>query len=522
MVAMRSVTASLRGLLVCSGLAVACAAFAQAPTIIWTGYGGNRMHTGQSLYRAGQLNVIKWSTPVDTNPTYSGNDLLIHYGEPGITCHSNVVIPVRHGSDKPFTVECHNGTDGSLIWSYTSTYTVPSADWTPSMGPVLFPGPPVPTTHPVPYVNITTQAAWPESGGRIGFRTNVDNAVVGTYSVHAFYGDANYTANAASMDGNLQVCTPLTAGPDGSVFFGYYVSGTNALSLKSGIGVIRPDGTGSYVDVNTLSGGDSGIDRVAFNSAPAITADGSTLYCAIAAGGWGRGYLVSVDTKTLNVNHRIQMLDPLNNQPASVVADGTSSPLIAPDGSVFFGVLENSFASNNDRGWMLHYSGDLSQTFTPGQFGWDITASIVPSSVKPDGSSSRYYIASKYNNYYGLGTGDGMNKVGLLDPTLTQQDNSNTATVMYEVETLLGQSPIQGKGFYEWCINSIAIDVPGKTAIVNSEDGWCYAWNLATGQITSKIQLTAGIGEAYTSTVIAPNGNVYAISNGMLFAINTK
>src|SRR5208282_5991210 len=144
---------------------------------------------------------------------------------------------------------------------------------------------------------------------------------------------------------------------------------------------------------------------------------------------------------------------------------------------------------------------------TPGQFGWDITASIVPSSFKPDGGTSSYYIACKYNNYLGLGTGDGLNKVGILDPSLTQIDVRTGTTVMYEVETLLGQTPNPNGGYYEWCINSIAIDMTNKTAIVNSEDGWCYAWNLATGAITSKIQLTAGIGEAYTSTIIAPDGN---------------
>lgn len=171
---------------------------------------------------------------------------------------------------------------------------------------------------------------------------------------------------------------------------------------------------------------------------------------------------------------------------------------------------------------MLHYSGDLTQTFTPGQFGWDITPSLVPASYKRDGGTSNYYIACKYNDYLGLGNGTGQNKVGVLDPSLTQTGNGSTpTTVMREVETLLGQTPNPNGGFYEWCINSIAISLNDKTALVNSEDGTCYAWNLVTGQITSKIVLTSGIGEAYTSTVIAPNGNVYAISNGTLFAISS-
>ena len=508
----------VRIVLACSTLVFAQAAGAQ----IWSGYGGNAQHTAQSRYAAGQLNVIKWQTPVDTNPSYSGNELLIHYGEPGVTAQSNVILTCRHGSGNPFTIEGHNGTSGSLIWSVTSTYILPSADWGPSMGLVLFPGPP---SFQVTSIGVTglgapsTVAAWPESGGRVALRQDADERI-GRIATHAFYGDANYAINSASMNANVQVCTPLTAGPDGSVYFGYYVSGSNALGLTSGLAVIRPNGTGQAVNVAAISGNDGGIDRVTFNCAPALSADGSTLYVAVAAGEYGRGYLASINSTTLAPIARIELLDPSNQQPAEVPSIGTATPLIAPDGSVFFGVLENSGGSNDYRGWMLHFSGDLTQSFTPGEFGWDNTASIVPASFKPDGGTSSYYICCKYNNY--INAGDGMNKVALLDPSMTQDFTKFGINVMYEVETILGPTSSPAGGVYEWCINSIAIDMPNKTAIVNSEDGTCYAWNLATGLLTSKIKLTAGIGEAYTSTVIAPNGNVYAISNGILFAINTN
>src|SRR5262249_244712 len=117
------------------------------------------------------------------------------------------------------------------------------------------------------------------------------------------------------------------------------------------------------------------------------------------------------------------LIDPHTGTTARLPDDGTSSPLVGPDGDVYFGVFESSYGSNNARGWMLHDTGDLSQARTPGAFGWDDTGSIVPSSMVPGYTgTSTYLIATKYNNYLGVGTGDGQNKVAVLDPNATQTD----------------------------------------------------------------------------------------------------
>ena len=42
---------------------------------------------------------------------------------------------------------------------------------------------------------------------------------------------------------------------------------------------------------------------------------------------------------------------------------------------------------------------------------------------------------------------------------------------------------------------------------------------MTTGTLTDKVQITQGVGEAYTPTVIGPDGTVYAINNGRLWAI---
>jgi hypothetical protein len=71
----------------------------------------------------------------------------------------------------------------------------------------------------------------------------------------------------------------------------------------------------------------------------------------------------------------------------------------------------------------------------------------------------------------------------------------------------------------EWCINSGAVDVAGRCALVNNEDGRLYRWDFITNTLSQTAILTAGIGEAYTPTVVGPDGTVYAINDAILFAV---
>ena len=61
----------------------------------------------------------------------------------------------------------------------------------------------------------------------------------------------------------------------------------------------------------------------------------------------------------------------------------------------------------------------------------------------------------------------------------------------------------------EWCINSAAIDPFNKCAVVNSEDGKMYRWDFTTNTLSPPVTLAAATGEAYTPTVIGPDGALY-------------
>jgi hypothetical protein len=135
--------------------------------------------------------------------------------------------------------------------------------------------------------------------------------------------------------------------------------------------------------------------------------------------------------------------------------------------------------------------------------------------------TSTYLLAQKYNNYRGVGSGDGLNRLAVLDPRGTQADPIVAGvTVMREVLTILG--PTQDgntTGRREWCINTMASDPMRNSILANNEDGRMYRWDLSTNTLAQSIQLTNGIGQAYTPTLVGADGTVFAIADATLYAI---
>ncbi len=336
-----------------------------------------------------------------------------------------------------------------------------------------------------------------------------------------FYGASHWRAHRAAYDKAVQITTPLTAGSDGSVYFGFTVTGATPAHLSSGIARIDAHGHATWITA-AAAAGNSAINAVAMNCAPALSPSGATVYITVTSP--TRGILVGLDAATLTPRFHVPLKDPVSGQPALISTSSSASPTVGPDGDVYYGVLENPFPDHDDRGWLLHYNATLTRTKTPGSFGWDNTVSVVPARAVPRyHGTSPYLLVSKYNNYLGIGPhGDGRNRVAVLDPRASQNDPYADTRVMRAVQTVV--SPVHESGTpagarYEWCINSAVADPAGKSVIVNSEDGTLYRWDLARNTLAEKIHLNPPRPEAYTPTLIGPDGTVYAINNATLYAI---
>jgi hypothetical protein len=484
-------------------------AAAQTPAAVqiqgWPGHARNAQHTAVSSVAAQPLANIHWQTPVDLKPP--SGEILIHYGSPLVTPAGTVIVPVKTGTDN-FRLEAHNQATGAVLWTLETGYHAPSAGFLPSFSPVLFNG----------------KLYLPAEGGTVLVRDTPDQAT-GKLSRLVFYGASNFTADPTVYNANVKINTPITADAAGNLYFGFVVLGATPISLRSGLARISTSGRGSFVAA-TSAAADPQITKVDMNCAPTLSHDGKALYVGVNSVDFGFGYLLALNSRTLQTIAKVRLIDPNTGLDAEIPDESSATPTVGPDGDVYFGVLENPFPGHNDRGWLLHFDSTLSQLKTPGSFGWDDTASIVSASLVPSyHGTSKYLVLTKYNNYAGVGTGDGINKMAVLDPSATEPDPVFPSTlVMNEVLTIKGVTPDPNfqnfpGAVYEWCINTAAVDPITKSALVNSEDGKLYRWDLAANSFSQVITLSSGIGEAYTPTAIGTDGTAFAINDAVLFAL---
>jgi hypothetical protein len=408
---------------------------ATGPTIIHAQtivpvFGGNAQHTAIYTPTAQDMNTVHWTTSIDLNNTGA----FAHYGAPLITPANTIFVPVKTGASGGFQVNVFNAVNGAAMYSLSTDYIQPSHNWILPYQPALSTG------------TFGTRLYYPGAGGTIYYIDNPDSVSHGAPVQQVFYTTlANYQANASGFNSTVFINTPITVDSNGNVFFGFRTQGTAPAPLsttQSGFARIDPNGTATFTLAGTAAN-DATISRDTHNSGPALSNDQATVYVAVKATSTETyGYLLGLDSTTLATKFKVFLKDPRNNNAnnSTLLDDSTASPMVGPDGDVYFGIMGNP--ANGSRGFMLHFSSDLTAEKTPGGFGWDNTPGIVPASMVPSytGTSS-YLLFSKYNNYAGAGTdsADGVNRIALLDPNATQVDahaSSNGMLIMREVLTV--------------------------------------------------------------------------------------
>ncbi len=246
-----------------------------------------------------------------------------------------------------------------------------------------------------------------------------------------------------------------------------------------------------------------GSQRPGINIAPAIAPDGTIYIGSVAHFNNGQAYLVAVNsnlTPKWAASLQSLLADACGGAPPCILGSGliddlsSSSPTVAPDGSVLFGAFTDY---NGERGHLMKFDslGNFQAAF---DFGWDSTPAIYV-------HGGTYSIVIKDNHY----ATNGPYYITQLNPSLQiewQFQNTN---------------PGQPNGF-EWCINMPAVDMNG-TVYANSEDGSIYVIPQGHAGIfttpRSSLFLNLALGAAYTPLSIGPDGRLYTQNNGHLFAV---
>ena len=194
------------------------------------------------------------------------------------------------------------------------------------------------------------------------------------------YGTSLYNDNQAAFNNTVQISTPLTADRAGNVFFGFTVTGSIPLVwlAESPRLLLVAPGQRGIADRRQFGQSDCSQLRAGAQQRSAYR------LCRGFDRRWIRNRLSDFPER----GHAVADSPRPVARSARRAGDhlhlaSSATPMVGPDGDVYFGVLEAPCCtSHNARGWMLHFDSTLTQTKTPGSFGWDDTASVVASGYR--------------------------------------------------------------------------------------------------------------------------------------------
>jgi hypothetical protein len=295
-------------------------------------------------------------------------------------------------------------------------------------------------------------------------------------------------AGTSASGPNTYVAGPLSADSAGNIY--YNVMQLDATTpwqsdvLGAWLVKVTPQDASSTVTYKTLvpnAPAGYGSARAGINLAPAIAPNGTIYTVSRAHRSSTIGYINAV-----NPDLTFQRLSSLQSVGGIVIDQASSSPTVAPDGSVLYGA-----------GLLvkLDTTGEVIATYGAG---WDTTPGIYF-------HNSGYAVLVKENQT------QGPNYITQLGPGLQPEWQFENTTI----------DPGAPYG-HEWCINMPAIDVNGMV-YVNNEDGNIYALPQGHSGIftvpAGKLFLNSAVGAAYTPLTIGPDGKLYTQNNGIMFVV---
>jgi outer membrane protein assembly factor BamB len=481
----------------------------------WLQWGRNPQHNGASsaigVIPGTQLADITYDPFVAQMQAESGGELLAHYQVPlidgdmvfleyktGVYTSCN---PVGSGQPYPCGPDAWNGEiwnerayswqNGSLVetWNYQS-------DWKPE--PNSNAGGRNEKTfglsgwEPVFHAAVGNGFVYvPGASGSIHKVRETDGTVIADFLPFGTYTNV-FVSSPLTLDaaGNLYYNVlaldnefPWTAEPRGSWLVKISPQG---FITKATYASLVPD------QIQMCVGGltPCGLQRAALNVAPVLSPDGQTIYTVSRAQffSWS-AYLIAASTKDLSAKWDTYLFGKVRPGEAAYVFDlASSSPTVAPDGSILFGTL-----SSVD-GFMMKFSPE-GKYLAAFNFGWDSTPAIYAH----DGT---YSVILKDNLY------------GNSGPYFIAQLNAD----MVEEWSFRNDSiDVDHPHGYEWCVNAPAVDANG-TVYANSEDGNVYVID-QTGKLKGKMFLRTSIEAAYTPVALGPDGKIYTENDGDVFVL---